>query len=388
MKKLITIIFTLLLALPLLWHLPAAPAQAETPQYAIITLTSAYGAQPSVIVEDAAFLRWLQALLKADAPCTHPEIRPADDVYEIVFYGSDDLPTYTIYHDDLYDIACVTRPDGTVHTVSVDLPEMLGSSLYEPIIFSIPESHRALLQKYGWTIAFRHPHMMIQLPVRLEASRTDPAALHFTWADLFLRDAGYDVTPYLGKAVIPYVYTLYETMPRASFYTDDTADVRVSMRAVVLECDGQVIGAYLFARSWDGSNLMSLKGNAAPALLGEGTIRDYLLARLPMDENQRGLARLSPEEVVLQYAAVNSPMLRPVDTLLQTLGTASSTLWDPLALTAVPTGQSVQSVTERHPEGSIRIFDLRTDAGIWYPRLVLESPETGWKIESFYNTGY
>lgn len=389
MKKLLCIICAIMLALPLalLLRTPDAPALAETPAYAIITQISGYGYKPTLTVEDAAFLRWLHALLNVDDPCEPISYRPANDVYEVTFYGAE-AQSFIITHDDLYNLACVLQPDGTVHSLPVDVPMMLARGLWEPVSFAIPENHRALLQKYGWTAAFRHPHMPVQLPETLQASRTDASALYFTWADLFLRDAGYDITPYLGQAVIPYIYTVYETMPRAAFTSRENDTVRCSMFAVVLECNGQMIGAYLFAYSWDGSNLMSLKGNAAPALLGEETIRDYLLARLPMTGAEGMLAALSPKEVMVRYAAVNDAMLQPIDTLLKNLGTASAILWDPLATASIPTGQSVQSVTERCSEGDVRVFDLCTEAGTWYPRLVLESPETGWKIESFYNTGY
>lgn len=377
MKKLLALLAALLMALPLL-------ASAQTGPHAVITLKSGYR-EPSVTIGDAAFLDWLMELLRVDSPCDPPEIRPADDVYEIRLQ---DGSTYAVWHDDLYNRACVTRPDGTVHALSADVPMMLARLLWEPVSFVIPESHRALLQDWGWTIAFRHPHMAVQLPARLEASRTDPAALHFTWADLFLRDAGYDIRPYLGQAVIPHVYTVYGSVPRASFYADDAADVRCSMFAVVLECHGQIIGAYLFAYSWDGSNLMSLRGNAAPALLGGHSIREYLLARLPLTEAERNLAALPPEEVIRRYAATGDPMLTPIDGLLQRLGSASCALWDPLALLPQSGGQSVLSIAERNPEGDVRVFDVRTEENVWFPRLVPESPDTGWKIESFYNTGY
>lgn len=387
MKKLLCIICALVLALPLalLLRTPDAPAHAETPAYAIITQTSGYGDHPTLTVEDAAFLRWLRALLTADAPCEPLEYRPANHVYEVTFYGTE-AQSYIITHDDLYNLACVRRPDGTVHAVSADVPMMLSRGLWETVTFSVPENHRALLQKYGWTAAFRHPHMPVQLPQSLAASRTYVSALCFTWADLFLRDAGYDITPYLGQAVIPYVYTVYESMPSAAFTgrADDT--VRCSMYAVVLECDGQIIGAYLFARSWDGSSLISLKGNAAPDLLDGETIREYLLARLPMGEAERGLAALSPEEVLTRYGSVNDPMLTDIEVLLRSLGTATSQLFSPLALMSVPKGQTV-TVVEKCWEGDTAFYEIETPQGLRYPELVYESPETGWKVVSYYNTG-
>ena len=386
MKKLLALLCVLMLMLPLL-HLPAPaiPAQAETPAYAIIALTSQYGSKPTVTIEDAAFLRWLQALLTVDSPAESLPYRPADDVYEITFYGSD-VRVYTVTHDDLYNLARVQLPDGSVHEISINVPEMLNRAVFEALSFAIPESHRSLLQRNGWTVAFRHPHMPLQLPQKLEASRTDASALHFAWADLFLRDAGYDITPWLGQAVIPYVYSLYETMPRSASYTNDASDVRCSMYAVVLECDGQILGAYLFAYSLDGSNLMSLKGNAAPALLDGQTVREYLLARLPMTEAESELAALTPEEVIIRYGMINDPMLTDIGVLLQNLGSGSSQLFSPLALMPIPKGQTV-TVTGKVWEDDLVSYEIEMPQGLRFPQIIYESPETGWKVVSFYNTG-
>lgn len=398
MKRVLAFLTALLLALPLLAQLPAVPARAETPVSAVITLKRSVGDSPAVTVTDPAFLRWLQSLLTVDAPCEPLETRPANSVYTVTFNSapeSTDEPdcwvtrsvTFTIVHDDLYNRAAVTLPDGSVHSISVNVPMMLGSALWTPVSFAIPEGHRSLLQQHGWTIAFRHPHMLVQLPQRLQASRTDPAALHFTWADLFLRDAGYDITPYLDQAVVPYVYTLYETVRRGEFYTDDPHDVRYTMYAVVLEQGGQVIGAYLMARSWDGSNLMSLGGNAAPDLLGNMSVTDYLLTRLPLNGTERELAALTPEEVIIRYGEGGDSRLMEISQLLQSLGTASATLFDQMALTAVPTGMHY-TVGGRLPFIDEEMYEVVSDTGLLYfPEVVYESPETGWKVVHFYNTG-
>lgn len=389
MKKLVVFFTSLLLALSLSAIGTIAPVLAESRVLVTVTLDSGYCDAPSFHSWDAAFINWLHSLLSVDAPCEPPEDITRADVYQIAFLtaGSTDVETFYVWHDDLYNLACVTRPDGSVHSVSVDLPKMLHHAVYEDVSFDIVEEHRALLQQHGWTIAFRHPHMLVQLPKKLEASRTDPAALHFTWADLFLRDAGYDITPSLGKAVVPYVYTLYETVPRAAFYRDDSSDVRSTLRAVVLECNGQVIGAYLAAYSWDCSALMSLKGNAAPALLGDTTTSEYLLSRLPITDAEREMAALTPEEVIIRYGEVNDPALMEIGVLLKNLGTASTMIYNPLALTAIPTGSAVQVLRPLDLPGE-SMYEVATSVGTRFPALVYESPETGWKIESFYNTGF
>ncbi len=385
---LLTVMTLLLTALPF--------AMAEDPEcwithdsWVTITLKNGVNAwsQPSCTIGDERFVAWLLELLTVSAPCEPPEVSAPDSIYEVAFVGEG---TFTVWHDSLYELSCVTRPDGTVHTLSPDVPNMLYSSLFDPISFDIPEEHRTLLADAGWTIAFRHPHMMERLPATLSASRTDPAALHFVWADLFLQDAGYDVTPYLGQAVMPYVYTLLEGVPRSRFTGKAGDTYRCSLFAVVLETlDGQVIGAYLKAYAWEGSWLLSLNGNGAPALLENMSARDYLLAHLPATEEETALATLTPEEIISRYGAINDPQLMEITVILDHLGTAGSALYDPLALAPRPTGSTASSVrkrdyTYRGAEG----YEVRLGENLYFPYLVYESPETGWKIVSFYNTGY
>lgn len=385
MKRLIALVFALIAAAVL------APSRAEEVQG--VSFYLADNGQPSTAgtIEDEVFIQWLLDTFESgepeERPCTSRvsckvavHVRPVDRIY-------------TIYHDSLYNRASVMTPDG-VRSLDPSVAETLYQGLYEPLSFNIPEAHRALLADHGWTIAFRHPHMLVKLPDPLAASRTDPAALHFTWADLFLRDAGYDITPYLGQAVVPYVYTLCETVNRVAWMPSDavflaeggTGGVLCSMRAVVLEYGGEVIGAYLMAYSWDGSDLMSLNGHSPIELLNGSSIRDYLLDRLPLTDEEAALAVLTPEEVLVRYGAADDPMLTDISVLLARLGTASSSIYDPLAMMALPTG--VTYVVERKlPYTDEHMYEVTSDGALYFPELVYESPETGWKIVHFYNTG-
>ncbi len=352
-----------------------------------------YRELPGVEIADADFADWLRSLLSVDAPCEPPEVRPAHVCYRITF--GDTGETWSLWHDDLYDRAAVTRPDGTVHAVSTEVPAMLHQLTRTTPRFDIPAEHRALLAERGWTAAFRIGHDPVRLPETLAASRTDAGALHFTFADLFLREAGYDITPYLGREVQPCVYVLLEQVNRIAWKPEDVrlldengnGGVLCSLYAVVLECDGQVIGAYLKAWSWDGADLMSLSGKTAVDLLADSSIRQYLLDRLSLTDEERALAALSPEEVLRRYAAWNDPVMRPIEGLLSGTGTASAVLYGPMEpLTAHPTGRQVKSVRQMEGEG---LYEVTMDDGeTYYPRLVRESPETGWKVQAFYNTGY
>ena len=385
MKKLLCLL--MLLAL-----LPLA-ATAEFPVQDITIVNERYQIS-SKTIDDAAFIELLMGMLTAPAePCDAPEDIERYTEYRVHCHlGGQKYVIYSVYHDSLYNKAFFISPYGEFCQADCALPLLLNNTIYDATVFDVPEAHRALLADHGWTIAFRRSCMFETLPTTLTASRTDETALHFTWADLFLRDAGYDITPYLGKTVLPHLYYLVEPVNRvkwvpsdARFLTGDgTGGVLCSMKAVVLECEGEIIGAYLMALSWDGSHLMSLDGSTAVDLLGEDGIRAYLLAH---SEPDAGLAALSPEEVLQLYSEANDPRLETIDGLLSGLGTAhESGLYR--RASALDAAYRDPAVSIRKMEGTDH-YEVRTQSGeTWYPQLEWESDLTGWKVKSFYNTGY
>lgn len=383
MKRLLFLLLCLML-------LPVLPAAAEGRAESVTIIDVRYN-DVSVTITDGAFINWLLGLLEVSDPCDPPEDSTADDTYHLWFNtGSNNRVGCTIWYDDLYNQAVLTNFNGETHRISCDLPEMLQAALNGTPTFTIKDEHRRLLADYGWTIAFRQPCMFTTLPAALNTSRTDAASLHFTWADLFLRDAGYDITPWLGKTVLPYVYNLYETVNRVAWEPSDaqlldrTGGVLCPMKAVVLEADGQVIGAYLMAVAWDGRDLMSLKGSTYLDLLGEESVRDYLLARLPMTQEERDMAALTPEEVIRRFGETTDLRLHDITVTLRDLGTAySPALYTPIPFTTLSKG-AVESIEKTDEEG---MYLVRDASGIWFPRVTLESEETGWKIDHYYNSG-
>ncbi|MBR6667743.1 MAG: DUF4830 domain-containing protein [Clostridia bacterium] len=386
MKKLLCLL--MLLALLPLTALAEFPVQD-------VTIVNAKAGQVSQTITDAAYIDLLMSMLTAPTEqCDFPELPNSASAYEVHCHlGEQKYVIYQVFHDDLYNQAWLLAPTGETFRVGCELPLLLQNTLWDSPTFTIPDEHRALLAEHGWTIAFRRSCMFETLPAELIASRTDPTALHFTWAALFLQDAGYDITPYLGKTVLPYMYYLVEPVNRvrwvpadARFLTEGgTGGVLYSMKAIVLECEGEIIGAYLMALSWDGSNLMSLDGRTAIDLLGEDGIRDYLLSHSAPDAD---LAALTPEEVIQRYSESHDPRLETIDGLLSRLGTAHEIglYW-----------RDVYDLDTIRPDPAVSIlpldFDdqykvLTEDGEIWFPQLEWESDQTGWKIESFYNTGY
>lgn len=383
-----------LLCLLMLLALLPLTALAESPVQDV-TIVSTKAKQASQTITDAAYIELLMGMLTAPTErCDFPELPNSASAYEVhCNLGEQKYVIYQVFHDDLYNQAWLLAPTGETFRVGCELPLLLQNTLCDSPTFTIPEEHRSLLAEHGWTIAFRRSCMFENLPAELTASHTDPTALHFTWADLVLLDAGYAITPYLGKTVLPYMYYLVEPVNRVKWAPSDarflteggTGGVLCSMKAIVLECDGEIIGAYLMALSWDGSNLMSLTGNTAIDLLGEDGIRDYLLAHSTPDAD---LALLTPEEVIQRYSETHDPRLETIDGLLAGLGTAhQSGLYrrDVYELDAIRPDPAVSI----RPLDFDNQYKVCTENGeIWFPRLEWESDQTGWKVESFYNTGY
>ena len=79
-------------------------------------------------------------------------------------------------------------------------------------------------------------------------------------------------------------------------------------------------------------------------------------------------------------------MLTDIGVLLQNLGSGSSQLFSPLALMPIPKGQTV-TVTGKVWEDDLVSYEIEMPHGLRFPQIIYESPETGWKVVSFYNTG-
>lgn len=386
MKKLFCLL--MLLALLPLTALAESPVQD-------VTIVNTKAKQASQAINDAAYIELLVDMLTASAEhCDAPELPNRASTYEIYCnLGEQKYVIYQVFHDDLYNQAWLLAPTGEFFRVGCELPLLLQNTLWDSPTFTIPDEHRALLAEHGWTIAFRRACMFETLPAELVASRADETALHFTWANLFLQDAGYDITPYLGKTVVPYMYYLVEPVNRVKWKPSDarflteggTGGVLYSMKAVVLECEGEIIGAYLMALSWDGSNLMSLRGNTAIDLLGEDGVRKYLLAH---EAPEAALAALTPEEVIQRYSDTCDPRLETMDGLLSKMGTAHESGLYRRSEYDLSTAQTDPAVSIRKVDGTNH-YEVHGKSGdVWYPALEWESNQTGWKIESYYNTGY
>ena len=218
--------------------------------------------------------------------------------------------TYTLFYDDLYHQTWMEK-DGQ----GFSLPSQLGAGLIDPAYqwldkdlpdFSVDPAWVAFLQPYGWTPFFTLSDMEIRLPDQLTASNTDESDLYFTWAQLFCKDAGFDLTPYLGKTVRAAVLGLWEKMGRnrfSAFELQPPLEVPVSLRCVILHAGDTVIGAFIAPGRIDGSWMASLTGHTAKDLLGTDDPTGYLLSCAAPTEQEKENAQKPLEEIIALYLA-------------------------------------------------------------------------------------
>ena len=312
--------------------------------------------------------------------------------------------TERVYYDDLY---------GETWLVTGEEPVLLegglGPALAFPFRLWVEETsldfdgaaaYEDFLAPWGWTPSFVISRQTFLLPEKLTASRTDAADLYFTWVRLFLQDAGYDLTPYLGQEVDVVILGLWESVPRSTFVPEDEENgirLPVSLRCIVLEQEGEIIGAYLSAGRHDCTWKLSLKGGRPLDLLGTDDPTDYLLSRAELTDEDTALAVLTPEEMIRAYFADGGPANRyaPRSLLL-----AQRCANMPDNMLFVPYGEEFpfdrEPETTPVPWGEIEDLEpMPNDPDVWhvrfaggserYVKLVHESDATGWKIRWCYD---
>lgn len=314
--------------------------------------------------------------------------------------------TERIYYDDLYGETWLVTGETPVR-----LENDLGASLAAPFRLWVEETsldfdgaaaYEELLAPWGWTPAYVISRHTLPLPEKLTASRTDAADLYFTWAQLFLKDAGYDLTPWLGQEIDVTILGLWETVPRSVFVSADLEnDLRllVNLRCIVLEKDGEVLGAFLSAGRHDCTWKLSLRGSAPLALLGTEDPTEYLMSHAVLTDEDSAMAVMTPEEVIRAwFSAEASPFQYTPRAELLRLRCANM----PDDRLFVPLGEEFpfddepgegESPADDAPQARGTVEDLSPMPGDpdvwqvvlsggaqWYVKLVHESDATGWKV--------
>ncbi len=269
----------------------------------------------------------------------------------------------------------------------------IGTKRYDPI----PEDHAALFKEYGWTLDFALGTKNITLPDKLLFSASSENQTYFAYRNLFLRDSGYNIEPFLGQKVDVSLYWIHEGVNRllwcpedVYFINDKDLGVIIQMRGIVLSSQGQVIGAFLDAGRHNATFACSMSGKSDSQILGQETLLDYIHTHSEEPSLNIKLAELTPEELIRMYAETSNNALAYAcygsEKRLELLTTNMNDngLFVPWATTIEPPRLIVGSVEDHESYYTINLEDGRQ----FYPELVYEGEGYGWRIESFFNTGY
>jgi len=272
----------------------------------------------------------------------------------------------------------------------------------KPRNFQMIARHQALFSDYGWTLDYALGSMQINLPAALDITPLDNAALYFVYHDLFLRDEGYDITPHLGESVTVTIYRVHEGVNRIAWCPEDwelvqrDLGVTVYLRGIVLERQGTIIGAYLSAGRHDTTFALSLGGRTDRDILGEQTLTEYLVSRSAITEEEKRLAKMSPEEVLAYFgdaaSAAQAALCFTREKRLKELSAnmEDHALFAPVYLHTPMRGLTqVEKIEQLDHFYRVELENPTEDWGsnIYFPEMIWESPETGWKIINFYNSG-
>lgn len=381
------------------------PALAEQEE---ITVTVGgkymFGNERTYTVARPELIEAVRRELSAAVPAEAPEQKHSSFDIQLSLDGE----PISLYYDDLY---CATYLEKEGQLYQMD--EAFGAKLAYPARlwletagpdFSVSEKNAAFLKEWGWTPFFTLAETSVTLPEKLTASIADEADLYFTWADLFLRQAGFDLTPWLGKEVDVSILGLWETAERSRFVSRDREQdlhVTLNLRCVLLHAEGQIIGGFIAIGRHNGEWMMSLDGKTAFELLDSDDPTAYLVSHAVLTEQEKRLAQASPEEVIRQYmetapgeAAVFAPRAQLLSELAANMNDdmlfvtweeqlAMQLYWLELDGEEMGFPTAAASVEPMREENVYRVI---TDQGAdWYVVLVWESDETGWKVKACYD---
>ena len=364
-----------------------------------------FGSEKTYTVTRPDLIEAVRRELSAAVPDEAPEKKHSSYDMQLSLDGE----TAALSYDDLYGGTYMEK-EGRLYRLNGDFgaklsyPGRLWLDSAGGPDFCVAEENAAFLKEWGWTPFFTLAEMQVTLPGQLTASVFDEGDLYFTWADLFLRRAGFDLSPWLGKQVDVAILGLWETAERSRFVQSDLdrdIHVTVNLRCVLLRAEGEIIGGFIAVGRHNGEWMMSLDGKTAFDLLNTDDPTAYLVSRAVLTEREKRLALAAPEEVIRQYmetAPVEQAIFAPRAQLLSELAMNMNddklfvTWEEQLAMTlswleldgeeiGFPT--AVASVEPMREENVYRVITGQGED--WYVFLTWEGEETGWKVKACYN---
>ncbi len=364
-----------------------------------------FGSEKTYNITHPDLIEAVRRELSAAVPAEAPEKKHSS--YDIQL--SLDGETAALSYDDLYGNTYMEK-EGQLYRLNGDS----GAKLVYPgrlwlgsdggPDFSVREEYTAFLKEWGWTPFFTLAETSVTLPGQLTASIADEGDLYFTWADLFLRQAGFDLSPWLGRQIDVSILGLWETAERSRFVQSDLdrdIHVTVNLRCVLLHAEGEIIGGFIAVGRHNGEWMMSLDGKTALDLLNTDDPTAYLVSRAVLTEQEKRLARETPEEVIRQYMetvpgelAIFMPRAQLLSELAMNMNDdqmfvtweeqlVMTLYWLELDGEEIGFPTTVVCVEPMREENVYRVITGQGED--WHVFLTWESEETGWKVKACYD---
>lgn len=314
--------------------------------------------------------------------------------------------SYGLYYDTLYNKAYIAG-DGGLSETNTDFARYIDSLLENTdISIAIDDTDAAaLFNKYGWTLDYQIGAMNSKLNNITVLTGFNPNAYYFAYNNVLSADIGLDMSRYSNSANIDVeIYRINESMPQ-EFYPIQNC------RGIVVRENGKIIGAFISAGRHSAFNACSLKGNSFEKAAGQ-TLDEWLAEKVQADMTDERLSKLEPEHVIKEYfTALNKKDVQTAKGCISKktlLGKLTSNMPDdelfnegyglPLTdsdFSNLKSARLIESKLINDLDKNTKIFritvDLQYDKVIsidngkqpWDCIMVYESPQTGWKIDSF-----
>lgn len=332
--------------------------------------------------------------------------------YRIELSNSTGGYSCALYYDTLYDKAYIVK-DGGAHRVGIDFARYIDSFLENKHISPDIDDANVLklFQSNGWTIDYKINTIKSKLEDIDTLSSFSPNPYYFAYNNELSKDIGLDMGVYSNKADLNIeIYRVNESMPEEFYPIQDA-------RAIVVKDGKEIIGAYISAGRHSTFDACSLKGNSFEKVTGK-TIYQWLAEKINLNSEEKQLSKLGPEEVIEKYLTAldkkdfkEASYLVSKKLLLENLTSNipnellfNSRINLPLTDASMEDKSSVENIKSAkllevekisEPNENTKIFRVNVDinyekertinSGVqtWDCYMVYESPQTGWKIESF-----
>lgn len=314
--------------------------------------------------------------------------------------------SFSLYYDTLYNKAYIVG-DGGLSETNTNFARYVDSLLENTDIkIAIDNSDAAaLFKKYGWTLDYQISSMNNKLNNITVLTGFNPNAYYFAYNNVLSTDIGLDMSGHSNSANIDVeIYRINESMPQ-EFYPIQNC------RGIVVKDNGKIIGAFISAGRHSTFNACSLKGNSFEKAAGQ-TLDEWLAERVQGDTTDGKLLKLEPEQIIKKYftalTAKDAQTAKGCISKKTLLGNLTSNMPNDelfnegygLLLTDsdfnnLKSAKLIEAKLINEPDKNTKTFritvDLQYDKVIsigsgkqpWDCIMVYESPQTGWKIESF-----